>query len=66
MDLWGPSLLSRRRVPLFMMTDSDGKLNSGVKYTCRFRGETPEGFELRKTCNINLFVGTSFQIGKTP
>jgi hypothetical protein len=53
-------------VPVFFLTDADGKLNSGFKYTCRFRGRTPEGFELKKTCNINLFVGTSFEINKTP
>jgi hypothetical protein len=41
-------------------------LNSGVKYTCRFRGETEEGLELKKSCNINLFVGTSFEINRTP
>jgi hypothetical protein len=53
-------------VPLFLLTDSDGKLNSGFKYTCRFRGTTPEGFELKKTCGVNLFVGTNFGIGTTP
>lgn len=53
-------------LPLYLLTDSDGKLNSGVKYTCRFRGTTPEGFELKKTCSINLFVGTSFELGKSP
>lgn len=53
-------------VPLYLLTDSDGKLNSGVKYVCRFRGTTPEGFELKKTCSVSLFVGTSFEIGKTP
>lgn len=53
-------------VPLFLFTDSDGKLNSGIKYTCRFRGETPEGVELKKSCGVNLFFGTSFELGKTP
>jgi hypothetical protein len=53
-------------VPLFLLTDSDGKLNSGLKYTCRFRGRTPEGFELKKTCTVNLFVGTSFDLSRTP
>lgn len=53
-------------LPFFLLTDSDGKLNSGLKYTCRFRGRTQEGLELKKTCNINLFVGTNFEIGKTP
>lgn len=53
-------------IPIFLLTDGDGKLNSGIKYTCRFRGRTPEGLELKKTCNINLFLGTSFEVGKTP
>ncbi|MBA3512307.1 hypothetical protein [Sphingomonas sp.] len=53
-------------VPVFLLTDPEGKLNSGVKYTCRFRGETEEGLELKKSCNINLFVGTSFEINRTP
>jgi len=53
-------------VPFFLFTDSEGKLNSGVQYTCRFRGQTTEGLELKKTCGVNLFVGTSFEIGKFP
>lgn len=53
-------------IPFFLLTDSDGKLNSGVKYTCRFRGRTPEGLELKKSCAINFFLGTSFELGKTP
>lgn len=53
-------------IPVFLLTDADGKLNSGFKVTCRFRGETSEGLELKKSCGVNLFVGTSFEIGKTP
>lgn len=53
-------------IPLFLLTDADGKLNSGLKYTCRFKGETREGFELKKSCNVNLFVGTSFDIRNAP
>lgn len=53
-------------IPVYFLTDADGKLNSGIQYTCRFRGETPEGFELKKSCNIGFFLGTNFQIGRSP
>ncbi|NYT40707.1 hypothetical protein HZY97_08060 [Sphingomonas sp. R-74633] len=53
-------------VPVFLLTDDNGKLNSGFKFTCRLKGETPEGFELKRSCNINLFIGGSFGIGQTP
>ncbi|WP_343521097.1 hypothetical protein [Sphingomonas sp.] len=57
-DRWGLEM------PLFLLTDADGKLNSGLKFNCRFKGRTRQGLELPEECGIGIFVGTNFDLTK--
>ncbi|WP_408077467.1 hypothetical protein [Sphingomonas plantiphila] len=50
--------------PFFLLTDAEGKLNSGLKFVCRFKGRTPQGLELEEECGISAFIGTKFDLTK--
>lgn len=51
-------------VPFFLLTDAEGKLNSGFKVNCRFKGRTPHGLDLPEECGVGIFVGTTFDLTK--
>jgi len=51
-------------VPFFLLTDAEGKLNSGFKVNCRFKGRTRQGIELPEECGVGIFVGTTFDLTK--
>jgi hypothetical protein len=52
--------------PIYLFNDSEGKLLSGVKITCRGEGRTESGVVLEEECGAALFVGTKFKIGGAP
>lgn len=53
-------------VPIFFLSGSDGKLNSGIKLTCTDDARTKSGFQVEGECGAALFFGSTFSLSGTP
>lgn len=53
-------------VPIFFLSGSDGKLNSGIKLTCTDDARTKSGFQFEGECGAALFFGSTFSLSGTP